>query len=145
MYAPLVSNQDKDNLNIAQSVLIYTTNLNDLAISTNSKSIYYEIMQWYQSKTQREFKEKKPKNKFVQYHGILEGARKPHVFGDLMWIVTIIDKFLEIGCCLGSMSQIPTHQTSQLVFITNKKSNTTKSIKSPNDHNIDKYQYHRSF
>ena len=138
MYVPLVSHQDKDNLNIAQSVLVYTTNLNDLAISTNSKTVYYEIMQWYQSKTQRQFKEKKPKNMFIRYHGILEGARKHHVFGPF-WIVTIVDKFLEIGCMLASMAHISANQISQLVFVTHKISNNRESSKAPKD--IHKYQY----
>ena len=139
MYSPLIPSQDKDYL-CGQCVLIYTTNLNDLAISTNDRTIYYEIMQWYQSKTQREFKEKKPKSNFVQYQGILEGARKPHVFGDFLWIITIIDKFLEIGCTLSGLTQLPTHQTSQLVFITNKASPNERNENFMKTQNINQYR-----
>ena len=120
MYSQLMANMDRDNLS-QQCVLIYTDNYNDLVISTNDKSVFYEIMNWYQTTTTRQSKEKKPKTKFVQYHGILEGARKSSVFGDFFWVIPIVDKFLDIGCSvIGGVTQHPGQQTRQLIFTTNK-------------------------
>lgn len=126
MYSSLIANEAKDYLS-GQAVLIQAVNINDLEITTNARSVFYEIQSWYQGTAKRKFIEKSPCSPFVQYRGILEGARKSHVFGWFYWLIPITDKMLEIGCSpISGMS----HQDVTppvLMFVTN----TAAAIKSP--------------
>ena len=126
MYCSLMANESRAHLS-SQSVLIQGANMNDLEILTNAQSVFYEIMSWYQGTTNRKFLNKTSNNQFVQFRGILEGARKSHVFGFFYWMIPITDKLLEIGFTpISGMSQHDV-TTPVLMFITN----TNSELKSP--------------
>lgn len=84
----------------SNTITLCEANHNDLRLLTNDKQAFEQIKNWYIKMTDRKVIYKRSPSRFVQFHCILEGARKQSTFGKAdyvpLWHIPITDKLLQM-------------------------------------------------